>query len=156
MRRQALLLIGLLLTALAVSVLWYDRVHAPVLTLPTDTVTLRGPDGQTVQVFVEVADDAAEQERGLMDREHLPNGHGMIFVFDEPRELRFWMKNTLLPLDILYFDADADFVSRTTMSPCLADPCPLYPSNGLARFALEVNAGEPLTVPIGMGWVLSL
>lgn len=70
-----------------------------------------------------------------------PGIMGMLFVFDTAQERSFWMKNTLMPLDILFFAANGTFVSWQRMDPCKADPCPSYYSNGSAQYALEVPAG---------------
>lgn len=99
-----------------------------------------GPD-QKIPVQVEIADTPEEQAKGLMGRTDLREGHGMLFIFEQEQPLSFWMKNTLIPLDILYFSAIGEFVSATTMTPCEADPCPSYPSTGPARYALELPAG---------------
>lgn len=159
MKRLILTVVGLIV-AIALSFVWYQSVHAPV---EFAFIELTSPDGDVVQLQVEVADDAQERMTGLMNRNSLPDGQGMVFVFDEPAypagglgELSFWMKNTLIPLDILYFDNDGKFVSRTTMSPCVTQECPLYPSAGPASFALEVNAGEVRTASVGEGWMLDI
>ena len=148
--KRILLLAGLTLLALVCSFLWYSRVHAPVT--GQASVTLTSPDGDTRTINVEIADDFPEQQRGLMDREHLDSGGGMLFVFDEDRPLTFWMKHTKIPLDIFFFDGRGLFVSRMSMDPCVADPCATYPSEGPARFALEVNRGEAVTAAVGTGW----
>ena len=70
-----------------------------------DRALLATPAGQVVAVSVEIADDAAERAQGLMNRPHLPQGEGMLFVYETPRQASFWMKNTLIPLDLLFFDA---------------------------------------------------
>jgi hypothetical protein len=64
--------------------------------------TAHGP----VRVTVEVVRDDAARSRGLMYRDHLPDGHGMLFVFDEETDHAFWMKNTLIPLDMIFIGAD--------------------------------------------------
>ncbi|MEX5726733.1 uncharacterized membrane protein (UPF0127 family) [Rhodovulum iodosum] len=64
-------------------------------------VDLRGEWGQA-RFSVELADDAAERSRGLMFRERLPQGAGMLFVYDRPGRAVFWMKNTLIPLDMIF------------------------------------------------------
>ncbi|OGJ56925.1 hypothetical protein A2635_04050 [Candidatus Peribacteria bacterium RIFCSPHIGHO2_01_FULL_51_9] len=114
---------------------------------------LRGPN-QEVRVQVEVADEPAERARGLMFREDLPEGHGMLFVFDEPAAQSFWMKNTRIPLDIIFFDAEGLFVSLATMEPCTADPCPLFHSQDVAKYALEVPAGFLEQYRIDPQWIL--
>lgn len=146
------LLGGAALIAILLSFVLYQHAHAPVH--EREIVLLRAPDGRTVQLSVEIADDDPERARGLMERAHLPAGGGMLFVFDEASVRSFWMKHTLIPLDILFFDADGLFVSRAAMEPCTADPCALYPSAAPARYALEVNRGEPLTAAVGTGWTI--
>lgn len=93
---------------------------------------------------VEVADDFEERARGLMYRESMPADHGMLFVHENEAPLAYWMKNTRIPLDILYFDANRRFVSAQRRVPtCSAgDRCPNYPSAGPAKYVLELNAGR--------------
>jgi uncharacterized membrane protein (UPF0127 family) len=120
-------------------------------------LSIVSPDAsKTVTVDIEVADSARERERGMMGRTSLEKGHGMFFAFKEPEMLKFWMKKTLIPLEILYFDADGRFVNALTMEPCKADPCPSYSSAALAQYALEVNPGFRTENEIGVGWSLDL
>lgn len=91
---------------------------------------------------VELADTDASRERGLMFRDALPEDQGMLFVFDQTQPLAFWMRNTRIPLDILYFDDDLKLVSMAEgVPPCTTQQCPSYPSDAPARFTLELNAG---------------
>jgi uncharacterized membrane protein (UPF0127 family) len=91
---------------------------------------------------VEIAAEPRAWARGLMFREHLLPGHGMLFVFPDSEPRAFWMKNTKIPLDMLFFDANRKLVSvQREVPPCEADPCPTYPSGGPARYVLEVNGG---------------
>lgn len=92
---------------------------------------------------VEVADDDAERQRGLMFRDELPADHGMIFVHDSEEPQAYWMKNTKIPLDILYFDHARKLVSaQRDVPPCsLGDRCPPFASDGPALYVLELNAG---------------
>lgn len=96
---------------------------------------------QEIPLTVEIADDENERERGLMNRTELPADQGMLFLFPTPAILSFWMKNTLIPLDVLYFDADQNFINMQTMDPCTVDPCPTYSSTHLATSALELSSG---------------
>ena len=93
---------------------------------------------------VEVAKTDAERERGLMFRDQLPAGHGMLFIHPRQEPQAYWMKNTRIALDILYFDDAHRLVSQQRdVPPCsLGDACPPYPSDAPARYVLELNAGE--------------
>jgi uncharacterized membrane protein (UPF0127 family) len=92
---------------------------------------------------IEVAEDDAAREHGLMDRTEMAIDHGMLFVFQDDIPRAFWMKNTKIALDMLFFDADRRLVSvQHDVPPCLADPCPAYSSGAPARYVLELNAGQ--------------
>lgn len=101
------------------------------------SVTLHGH-----RISVEVAGDDASREHGLMNRTFMPADHGMLFVFPDSQIRTFWMKDTLIPLDMLFFDAQHKAVTvLSDVPPCKADPCPVYPSTQPARYVLELNAG---------------
>ena len=93
---------------------------------------------------VELADDDAERARGLMFRDTMADDRGMLFIHDTQEPQAYWMKNTRIALDILYFDNDRKLVSQQRgVPPCsLGDACPSYPSNAPARYVLELNAGQ--------------
>ena len=93
---------------------------------------------------VEIADDDAERARGLMFRDSMPADNGMLFIHDREEPQAYWMKNTRIPLDILYFDSGRRLVSQQRdVPPCaLGSRCPPYPSGAPARYVLELNAGE--------------
>jgi uncharacterized protein len=107
---------------------------------------------------VEVADDDAERARGLMFRDAIPERHGMLFVHERTQPLAYWMKNTRIPLDILYFDEGFSLVSQQRdVPPCSAgDACPPYPSRVPARYVLELNAGEARRLQLEDGTRLQL
>jgi uncharacterized membrane protein (UPF0127 family) len=85
----------------------------------------------------ELALTPAARSRGLMNRKRAP-ADGMLFVFRYPTTSGFWMKNTLVPLKIVFFNADGERVRRLSMTPCRADPCPIYDPKHVYRFALEL------------------
>jgi uncharacterized protein len=95
----------------------------------------------SVILDVEVADSDEERQRGLMFREELPKDEGMAFIFFEPSAGGFWMKNTLIPLSIAFFDRDGTIVAILDMSPCKKEPCPVYEPGVPYWGALEVNRG---------------
>ena len=102
---------------------------------------------------VEVADDDAERARGLMFRDQLAAGTGMIFLHDREEPQAYWMKNTKIALDILYFDSARKLVAQQRdVPPCSAgNACPPYPSNAPARYVLELNAGEAAKLKLKNG-----
>ena len=93
---------------------------------------------------VEIADSDASRAQGLMFRDKMADGHGMLFIHDYEEPQAYWMKNTRIPLDILYFDTGRKLVTQQRdVPPCSAgDACPVYPSNAPARYVLELNAGQ--------------
>ena len=96
-----------------------------------------------VTIAIELAATPEERKIGLMGRSHLPSGHGMLFTYPEPHHVSFWMKNTPLSLDILYFNEHAELIQYfDNATPCRASPCKRYPSNRPVLYVLELGAGE--------------
>lgn len=119
---------------------------------PTASATLHD-----TRITVELATNAASREHGLMGRTGLAPDHGMLFVFPDTQPRWFWMKNTLIPLDILYFDGHRKLVSmQLDVPPCKADPCATYPSDMPARYVLELAAGEARHIGARVGDVLAI
>ncbi len=123
-------------------------------TLPLRQIVLRSPAGKAYPQAVELASTPQQRETGLMGRTAVPQG--MLFLFEKPQMVNFWMKNTLMPLDIVYFDAQGRFLSQAGMTPCAADPCATYPSGGPVLSALELASGTIRSLGIGTGWTLEL
>jgi hypothetical protein len=105
---------------------------------PASTVTFQGADAT---LFVEIADDTEERRRGLMGVEHLPADQGMAFVWTEPVDGTFWMKDTLIPLSRAVVDEGRRRLGVLDMEPCEADPCPHYGIDEPYVLAIEANLG---------------
>lgn len=142
---------SLLGPALFVAMLACPACATPPAVTARPAVTLEG-----YRFTVEIAITPAEQEHGLMDRTSMPADHGMLFVFPDSQPRTFWMKNTLIPLDMLFFDATQHLVTiQANAQPCEADPCQLYPSNMPARYVLELNAGTAAKLGVRKGDVIT-
>lgn len=96
----------------------------------------------SIKIDAEIADSPEEMEKGLMYRKSLGSDSGMLFVFPDENYRRFWMKNTLIPLDILFIAGNGTIVDiKGDFQPCKLDPCKGYQSKEKASYVLEVNAG---------------
>lgn len=93
-----------------------------------------------VKINVEIADDDSERAKGLMFREILNENSGMLFIFDNEENRTFWMKNTLIPLDIIFIGENFEIVDIKYALPCETEPCALYKSVRPSKYVLEVNA----------------
>lgn len=96
---------------------------------------------QHLEINVESAVSQKERERGLMHRNQLGEKQGMLFVYPKPAPRHVWMKNTLIPLDVLFLAADGRILSvLENLQPCRKDPCPIYNSRVPAMYMLELNS----------------
>ncbi len=113
-----------------------------VVETPVDRVTL----------MVEIANEPESRERGLMFRHHLPEGHGMLFEYETPQRISMWMKNTFIPLDMIFIRSDgsvAEVVAHTT--PQSLD---VIQAQELVAAVLEVSAGTSERLGIVRGSVI--
>lgn len=118
------------------------------------TVTITYPTG--VRVQAELADTPQKRSRGLMFRERLAPDAGMLFVFEDAGEWSFWMKNTRVPLDILWIGPDRKIVSIEEDVPiCRQDPCPEYKPGKDALYVLELPAGSVKREKLAKGMKLA-
>lgn len=104
--------------------------------------------------IVEIAADEATRAQGLMFRDEMADDRGMFFIFPGQRPRSFWMKNTRIPLDIIYLDRDLRVVSISADTPpcrSRSGRCPNYPSAGPAQYVLEINAGRAAELGLARG-----
>ncbi|HET7712445.1 MAG TPA: DUF192 domain-containing protein [Thermoanaerobaculia bacterium] len=127
---------------------------APPKEIPLPRVTF--PDGYAVHI--ELATDDQTRALGLMFRDQVRPESGMLFIFPEPAPHSFWMKNTLIPLDMIFIDEASRVVHiEHDVPPCKADPCPGYPPNGvMSKYVLEVAGGVARQHRLGPGAVLRM
>ncbi len=108
---------------------------------PRGTATIATGERKVV-LKVEVARTDEQRQRGLMHRRSLARDAGMIFQYPRPSTGAFWMKNTLIPLDIAFYNASGRILRIMQMKPCRVEACPVYDPEVSYRGALEVNAGS--------------
>ena len=113
---------------------------AVALAFPHGTATITTQHAK-VSLRVEIADNDARREQGLMFRRRLAPKTGMAFVWRRDVDGAFWMKNTLIPLSVAFYDARGRIVRLMDMAPCRAEPCAVYDPKAAYRGALEVNRG---------------
>jgi len=116
----------------------------PVLinqTLPVEKLVISSQNGRH-EFEVEIAADDSQRKVGLMNRTQLDENKGMLFVFETSGIVNFWMKNTLIPLDMLFINEKGiiETIARN-VQPCNQSPCPLYNSYKSVKFVLELSGG---------------
>ena len=113
---------------------------APAQPVETPGPRVVFPDGYVVRV--EIAADEDMRAQGLMYRDQLRPASGMLFFFPQDGEYPFWMKNTHIPLDMIWIDSNRKIAHiEHDVPPCQIDDCPNYPPHAIARYVLEVAAG---------------
>lgn len=101
---------------------------------------------------IEIADTMQKQEIGLMNREYLAPDVGMLFIFAKEEIHNFWMKNTLIPLDIIWINKNKKIIFiKENVQPCKIEQCELFTPNEKAKYVLEINGGlaEEMRFDIG-------
>lgn len=115
----------------------------------TQPLAITRADGKVLKFKVEAALTEAEQEKGLMNRAYMKPDHGMIFIFPKMRTTRFWMKDTVIPLDLLFIDDKGEIKTiRENAVPFSLDP---LPSQVPVMSVLEINGGRVKDLGIAVG-----
>jgi len=117
--------------------------------LAVSTLKITGRDGKVNDFKVEVAASAPTRATGLMNRKSLAAGRGMIFVFREPKEVMMWMKDTLIPLDMLFIDTAGEIMNIAENAKPMDET--IIPSRGLSAYVLELAGGEAKRLHIAPG-----
>ena len=139
--------------ALGTALCWLLLAASPAsASCSPETVELKGPDDRVTRFRVELADTDAKRMKGLMHREKMPVGAGMLFLYDAPSRAVFWMKNTLIPLDMIFADA-AGRVLRVRENAIPHDETPIDGGPGISA-VLEINGGLARRLGISQGHVL--
>ena len=113
-----------------------------------ETVAMRGAFGSAL-FAVDVADDAEERAQGLMFVEQMPTMKGMLFVYDHPQRVSFWMRNTLIPLDMVFVGADGVVDNIHSMAQPL-DETPIFGGTDI-QYVLEINGGMAERLGLSVG-----
>lgn len=126
-----------------------------ILVLITIIIFLKN-DGERICIEkncfnVEVVDTPESRQIGLMYREQMDNRDGMFFIFENEGNYPFWMKNTLIPLDIIWIDSSGKIIDIKEADPCEEDPCPVFYHEGSAKYVLEINKGLSKELGIEVG-----
>jgi hypothetical protein len=119
-----------------------DAAKAPPANVSSNPAPLKAAQPlliNAVELEAEIALNVSEQSLGLMYRESMPENHGMLFVYEQPQQMGFWMKNTLIPLDIGFFDAEGRLKEVIRMYP--KDLTSKQSRSDQIQFALEMNQG---------------
>ncbi|MCL1837547.1 MAG: DUF192 domain-containing protein [Treponema sp.] len=106
--------------------------------LPTTALTIERAGAAEIEITVEIARTEDERAQGLMHRKKLPDGEGMLFIFDRDQQLSFWMKNTIIPLSIAFIASDGRITEIKDMQP---NDLSSVRSSRSVRYALEVPQG---------------
>jgi hypothetical protein len=131
--------------ALAAFVLLFATSAAAIVCDPGKIEIITDQGNQTFSI--EIADEPQEQARGLMFRPSMPTDAGMLFIFDQPRQANFWMRNTMIPLDMIFIDDTGKVDSVAERSDTYSEQ--VSSSKGDVQAVLEINGGLSRQMGIG-------
>ena len=129
----------------------------PEVTKPSSTmqaqqlpVTAKVSIGEE-EIELEVTQTPEQQQLGLMYRNYLPENRGMLFSFSPPRRVRFWMKNVIIPLDMIFLKDGKIKAIEANVPPCSADPCSLYGTDIPIDQVIELPGGRAAELSLEVG-----
>jgi uncharacterized membrane protein (UPF0127 family) len=105
---------------------------------------------------LEIADSEEERFQGLMFREELCENCSMLFIFEKEGNYKFWMKNTKIPLDIIWINKNFEVIYIAETDPCVEEICKLYGPEENSLYILEINKGESKDIGLGVGRKIDL
>lgn len=136
-------------------VLKFKLVIAPIVTFimlsllvfetatPNDIIFDKGQlilNGENYSL--EIARSTKQRRHGLMFRDHLDKRQGMLFIYPGSGDHRIWMKNTLIPLTVIWLDKNEKIIGIKKLPPCVSDPCPSYGISKPSKYVLELDSGS--------------
>jgi uncharacterized membrane protein (UPF0127 family) len=134
------LLVGFMLLVLANLGIWFAGEHQDNVTFPRSSLVILRSDGERVGFNVEVATTEEQHRHGLMFRQSMPRDDGMLFLFQPPQWVSIWMKDTPLPLDMVFVRSDGTIVKIVTHTEPYS--VQTIPSDDKVQGMIEINAGE--------------
>jgi uncharacterized membrane protein (UPF0127 family) len=140
-QKQNLFILILLLIVFAVILVLYFALDIPGKTKVEEDLNVAIFENKQI-LQLEIAKTHEQRTTGLMHRESLEENSGMLFIYGSEQQLTFWMKNTLIPLDMIFLNSNKTIVHIIkNAQPCVEEPCKVYPSENPAIYVIEVNAG---------------
>ncbi len=148
----------LLLTIIIVILIYLSFYYAKILLAPNS-----GPSSSSLVCFgnncfqAELAVTETQREKGLMNRDKLESDKGMLFIFEKEGIYSFWMKNTLIPLDMIWLNSNKEIVFiATDVQPCKTLICPSTVPQAKAKYVLEINAGIVQKIGLKVGDIMEI
>jgi len=132
MKKNIMIILSILLIILLLSIYFVSKNKKTEIFFPK----------QNIKIEAQLAQTVLQQTKGLMNVKNLPENQGMLFVFLDESKKSFWMKNTYIPLDLIFISRDKKIVEiKENFEPCQQKNCPSYTSQKKAKYVLEVNGG---------------
>jgi uncharacterized membrane protein (UPF0127 family) len=126
-----------IVTFIMLSLLVFETASANDIIFSKKQLILNGED-----YLLEIARSTKQRRHGLMYRGHLDKRQGMLFIYPGSGDHRIWMKNTLIPLTVIWLDKNEKIIGIKKLPPCVSDPCPSYGVSKPSKYVLELDSGS--------------